>query len=183
MKFLDNLLLTEESTAKFEKDTILQSGNSLWLEERIKIICPSLRHGKETEPQVMKKLEGQLNKNISEWCMFVDEKYLFLGSSPDDITEEDAVLIKIKCSYYAYSMDIDLATENKNKIFIVIPLDFDLISWSKHIGAGGELVQGTSVNLSSRASEQRLQPRRYKWMAECQKKTTFVGLPGYYTGT
>ncbi|KAF2903225.1 hypothetical protein ILUMI_02966, partial [Ignelater luminosus] len=119
-EFLDNLSLTEESKAKFEKDTILQSGSSLWLEERRKlltasnfhsvctrrpttscvnlvkrllysgeIICPSLRHGKENEPLALKKLEGQLNKNVSKCGMFVDEKYPFLGSSPGGIIEED----------------------------------------------------------------------------------------------
>ncbi|KAL4718598.1 hypothetical protein ACJJTC_018073 [Scirpophaga incertulas] len=71
----------------------------------------SIEHGKNNEVIAIRQLENQQNIIIQKCGLFIDEKFFFLGASPDGIFEEG--IIEIKCPISAFGMNAEDAVKDK----------------------------------------------------------------------
>lgn len=65
-------------------------------------------HGSFYEKNAIKKLEQQENITIHESGLFIDEEFSFLGSTPDGLVGEDAI-VEVKCPYSIFEKNIEEA--------------------------------------------------------------------------
>ena len=71
--------------------------NSL-LHSNINIKTKAILHGKNYEKKALRLFEETLSIKTKEFGLFVSLDYPYLGSSPDAIVDDSAV-VEIKCSY------------------------------------------------------------------------------------
>lgn len=67
----------------------------------------SISHGKKNEKPALAQLSRLLNLEIKDCGLFIDEKYPFLGATPDGITDD--MVIEIKCPIAPFKIGIDAA--------------------------------------------------------------------------
>ncbi|KAL4713079.1 hypothetical protein ACJJTC_001133 [Scirpophaga incertulas] len=95
-RYLQNLQEHVNNREEVERSTILQAESALWLE---------LRRCLVTVSSFGKQLENQQNIINQKCGLFIDEKFFFLGASPDGIFEEG--IIEIKCPISAFGMNVE----------------------------------------------------------------------------
>lgn len=69
----------------------------------------SIKHGKRHEKLALAQLEDMMNLKISKCGLFIDEKYNFLGATPDGISDE--IVIEVKCPIAPYNIGINAAIQ------------------------------------------------------------------------
>lgn len=87
----------------------------------------SISHGRKYEKIAIEQLSVMENVKIEKCGLFIDEKYPFLGATPDGITNDNR-LVEVKCPITPFKMGIDEAIQrnkmhfykkNKNKEIVV----------------------------------------------------------------
>ncbi|RVE40146.1 hypothetical protein evm_015204 [Chilo suppressalis] len=71
----------------------------------------AIEYGKTNEKTAIKQLEQQEGIVVQKCGLFIDQKYFFLGASPDGLFEEG--IVEMKCPYSARNMDVEQAIIQK----------------------------------------------------------------------
>lgn len=71
----------------------------------------AIEYGKRNEKTAINQLEQQEGIIVQKCGLFIDQKYFFLGASPDGLYEEG--IVEIKCPYSARNMDAEQAIRQK----------------------------------------------------------------------
>lgn len=75
----------------------------------------SISHGKKYEKVALEQLAIMKNINVENCGLFIDEKYPFLGATPDGITSD--MLIEIKCPIAPFKIGIEEAIRQNKMHF------------------------------------------------------------------
>ncbi|RVE50458.1 hypothetical protein evm_004883 [Chilo suppressalis] len=67
----------------------------------------AIEYGKTNEKTAIKQLEQQEGIVVQKCGLFIDQKYFFLGASPDGLFGEG--IVEMKCPYSARNMDVEQA--------------------------------------------------------------------------
>lgn len=137
-EFLRSLKKSEEERERIQRETVLQSDSSEWLELRRNILtasnfgrvckmrpstgceslvkqmlystfdCEAMEWGRRNEETARAELEAEVGKTISKCGLFIDHEVPFLGASPDGLINDDTV-VEIKCPSSAKELTPDEA--------------------------------------------------------------------------
>lgn len=145
-EFLASLKKTDEESHRIERETVLQSDSSEWLELRRSLLtasnfgrvckmrpttgceslvkqilytvvdCEAMQYGRTNEETARVVLEKEIGENVQKCGIFIDSEYPFLGGSPDGLVSEIAT-VEIKCPSSAKDLTPEDAIKTRKCTF------------------------------------------------------------------
>lgn len=145
-EFLNSLHKSDEEFDRIERETVLQSDCSEWLELRRNILtasnfgrvckmrpttgceslvkqilytafdCEAMEYGRNNEELAREDLASRIGEKITKCGLFIDRNNPFLGASPDGLVKDDSI-VEIKCPSSARELSPDDAVKKRKCTF------------------------------------------------------------------